>query len=108
MAYVECGMPAVPVPEPPDRRVVASGLGGSRGGLSGLVRRLFPPREEETQAQEQVGQHPGSGGHRRADLIVRLGNRPAWRAGDAAKVAVDHTRLMIFTTEGARIDKPQR
>jgi multiple sugar transport system ATP-binding protein len=108
MAYVECGMPAVPVPEPPDRRVASSGLVSGRGGLGGLVRRLFSPREEEAQTQEQVGQHPGTGGHRRADLIVRLGNRPAWRAGDAAKVAVDHTRLMIFTTEGARIDKPQR
>ncbi len=107
LAYVECGMPPVPVPEPPDRRVHVNGLSRERVGLGGLVRRLFSQREEEEREQEQE-QHPGSGGHRRADLIVRLGNRPAWRAGDAAKVAVDHTRLMVFTPDGTRIDRPPR
>ena len=55
-----------------------------------------------------MGQNVGSGTHRRADIIVRLGGRPVWRAGEAAKVAVDHARLMIFTPEGARIDPPRR
>ena len=70
--------------------------------------RLFSQREEEREQQEQVGQNVGSGTHRRSDIIVRLGGRPAWRAGEPAKVAVDQARLMIFTPDGGRIDPPRR
>ncbi|NUP76411.1 MAG: ATP-binding cassette domain-containing protein [Nonomuraea sp.] len=108
LAYLECGMPAVPVPEPPDPRTRINGERNGAGGLTGMVRRLFSQREEEREEQEQVGQNVGSGFHRRSDLIVRLGNRPMWRAGDAAKVAVDLSRLMIFTLDGTRIDPPRR
>ncbi|MDX3105726.1 ABC transporter ATP-binding protein [Nonomuraea angiospora] len=109
LAYLECGVPAVPVPEPPDPRQRSNANKNGSGKLSGLVRRLFSAqREEEHQEQEQVGQHPNSGIHRRSDLIVRLGNRPVWRAGDAAKVAIDLSRIMIFTLDGARIDPPRR
>ena len=107
LAYVECGVPAVPVPEPPVKPDLRNGRRDASGGFGTMVRRLFPHRAEP-QEQEQVGQNPGSGIHRRADLIVRLGGRPVWRTGDAAKVGVDPTRLMIFTTEGARIDPPRR
>ncbi|MEU4233699.1 ATP-binding cassette domain-containing protein [Nonomuraea sp. NPDC026600] len=108
LAYIECGMPAVPVPEPPDRRAKVNGDKNGSGGLGGLVRRLFSQREEEREQQEQVGQNVGSGTHRRSDIIVRLGGRPVWRAGEPAKVAVDQARLMIFTPDGARIDPPRR
>ncbi|MEU1721470.1 ATP-binding cassette domain-containing protein [Nonomuraea sp. NPDC005692] len=108
LAYLECGMPAVPVPEPPDPRARLNGERNGGGGLTGMVRRLFSQRPQEHEEQEQVGQNVGSGFHRRSDLIVRLGNRPMWRAGDAAKVAVDLSRLMIFTLDGARIDPPRR
>ncbi|MFC4008805.1 ABC transporter ATP-binding protein [Nonomuraea purpurea] len=108
LAYLSCGIPAVPVPEPPDQRGRAGGDKTGSGRLSGLVRRLFPARHQEPQEQEQVGQHPSSGVHRRSDLIIRLGNRPVWRTGDAAKVGVDLARLMIFTPDGARIDPPRR
>ncbi|MBE1593195.1 ABC transporter ATP-binding protein [Nonomuraea angiospora] len=109
LAYLECGVPAVPVPEPPDPRQRSNANKNGSGKLSGLVRRIFSAqREEEHQEQEQVGQHPNSGIHRRSDLIVRLGNRPVWRAGDAAKVAIDLSRIMIFTLDGARIDPPRR
>ncbi|GGT35684.1 ABC transporter ATP-binding protein [Nonomuraea spiralis] len=108
LAYLECGMPAVPVPEPPDPRARMNGERNGAGGLTGMVRRLFSQRNEEREEQEQVGQNVGSGFHRRSDLIVRLGNRPMWRAGDAAKVAVDLSRLMIFTLDGTRIDPPRR
>jgi multiple sugar transport system ATP-binding protein len=109
LAYLEGGMPAVPVPEPPDPRGRrANGGKNGAGKLSGLVRRLFPRQEQEWQEQEQVGAHANSGIHRRSDLIVRLGNRPIWRAGDAAKVGVDLSRIMIFTMDGARIDPPRR
>ncbi|MEU5861450.1 MULTISPECIES: ATP-binding cassette domain-containing protein [unclassified Nonomuraea] len=108
LAYLECGMPAVPVPEPPDPRARVNAERDGAGGLSGMVRRLFSQRAPEHEEQEQVGQNVGSGFHRRSDLIVRLGNRPMWRAGDAAKVAVDLSRLMIFTLDGARIDPPRR
>ncbi|SDJ76880.1 ABC transporter ATP-binding protein [Nonomuraea jiangxiensis] len=108
LAYLECGMPSVPVPEPPDpNRRVNGGTNGS-GKVSGLMRRLFSGQPEERPAQEQVGQNPNSGIHRRSDLVIRLGNRPVWRAGDAAKVAVDLSRVMIFTVDGARIDPPRR
>jgi multiple sugar transport system ATP-binding protein len=106
LAYLECGMP-----EPPDPRQRRRSNGGSAGGgrLTGLVRRLLSREEEEWQEQERVGQHPnGSGVHRRSDLIVRLGGRPIWRQGDPAKVAVDLSRIMIFTLDGARIDPPRR
>ncbi|WP_431908245.1 ABC transporter ATP-binding protein [Nonomuraea jabiensis] len=109
LAYLECGVPAVPVPEPPDPRQRSNANKNGSGKLSGLVRRIFSSqREEEHQEQEQVGQHPNSGIHRRSDLIVRLGNRPVWRTGDAAKVAIDLSRIMIFTLDGARIDPPRR
>ncbi|MFF4614962.1 ABC transporter ATP-binding protein [Nonomuraea jabiensis] len=109
LAYLECGVPAVPVPEPPDPRQRSNGNKNGAGKLSGLVRRIFSSqRDEEHQEQEQVGQHPNSGIHRRSDLIVRLGNRPVWRTGDAAKVAIDLSRIMIFTLDGARIDPPRR
>ncbi|MEU8322123.1 ATP-binding cassette domain-containing protein [Nonomuraea sp. NPDC048881] len=108
LAYLECGMPAMPVPEPPDPRARLNGERNGAGGLTGMVRRLFSQRAPEHEEQEQVGQNVGSGFHRRSDLIVRLGNRPMWRAGDAAKVAVDLSRLMIFTLDGARIDPPRR
>ncbi|MBT2232592.1 ABC transporter ATP-binding protein [Nonomuraea sp. NEAU-A123] len=108
LAYIECGMPAVPVPEPPDRRAKVNGDKTGSGGLGGLVRRLFSTRDEEREQQEQVGQNVGSGTHRRSDIIVRLGGRPVWRAGEPARVAVDQARLMIFTPDGARIDPPRR
>ncbi|MFI7699895.1 ABC transporter ATP-binding protein [Nonomuraea sp. NPDC049480] len=108
LAYLECGMPPVPVPEPPDRSGRLNGAKNGSGKLSGLMRRMFSPPKEEPQEQERVGQNPNSGIHRRSDLIVRLGNRPVWRTGDAAKVAVDLSRLMIFTLDGARIDPPRR
>ncbi|MEV0389491.1 ATP-binding cassette domain-containing protein [Nonomuraea sp. NPDC050643] len=108
LAYLECGIPPVPVPEPPDPRGRVNGDKKGTGKVSGLVRRLFSQRKEEHQEQERVGQHPNSGVHRRSDLIIRLGNRPVWRAGDACKVAVDLSRIMIFTLDGARIDPPRR
>ncbi|HUR08598.1 MAG TPA: ATP-binding cassette domain-containing protein [Nonomuraea sp.] len=108
LAYIECGMPAVPVPEPPDRRAKLNGQKNGSAGLGGLVRRMFSQRDEEREQQEQVGQNVGSGTHRRSDIIVRLGGRPVWRAGEPAKVAVDQARLMIFTPDGARIDPPRR
>ncbi|MEV6156378.1 ATP-binding cassette domain-containing protein [Nonomuraea sp. NPDC052129] len=107
LAYIECGVPAVPVPEPPDRRVQVNGRKNGSAGLGGLVRRMFSNREEREE-QEQVGQNVGSGIHRRSDIIVRLGGRPVWRAGEPAKVAIDQSRLMIFTPDGARIDPPRR
>ncbi|MFC5829711.1 ABC transporter ATP-binding protein [Nonomuraea insulae] len=108
LAYLECGMPAAPVPEPPDPRVRTNGVKNGSGKVSGLVRRLFSHPQEERQEQEHVGQHVNSGIHRRSDLIIRLGGRPVWRAGDAAKVGVDLSRIMIFTSDGARIDPPRR
>lgn len=106
LAYVECGTPGVPVPEPPDPRANANGPDGDGGGLGTFLRKLFAggtaPAEELEPEQE------GSGNHRRTDLIVRLGVRPAWRVNDAAKVAVDVSRLMVFTPEGTRIDAPRR
>ncbi|MFI7441690.1 ABC transporter ATP-binding protein [Nonomuraea indica] len=106
LGYIECGMPAVPVPEPPDPRIRAAAQDGP-GRLAGMVRRLFGTREEREE-QEQTGQHPGSGTHRRADLIVRMGGRPVWRANDAAKVGVDLSRVMLFRPDGSRIDTPRR
>jgi multiple sugar transport system ATP-binding protein len=107
LAYLECGMPSAPVPEPPERSRRVNGHKNGSGKLSAMMRRMFSPPKEEPQEQERVGS-PNSGIHRRSDLIVRLGNRPVWRVGDAAKVAVDLSRLMIFTLDGARIDPPRR
>ncbi|MGV9310039.1 ABC transporter ATP-binding protein [Nonomuraea sp. NPDC003727] len=108
LAYVECGVPGVAVPEPPDPRRNANGRDQGGGGLRGMMRRLLGPVEEDHADQEQVGHTMRDGSHRRADLIVRLGVRPAWRTGDAAKIGVDVSRLMLFTMDGARIDPPRR
>ncbi|MEV2270722.1 ABC transporter ATP-binding protein [Nonomuraea africana] len=108
LAYVECGVPAVAVPEPPDPRRNTGGREGEGGGLRGKVRRMFASAPAEHAQQEQVGHNLRDGHHRRADLIVRLGVRPAWRTGDAAKIGVDVTRLMLFKPDGSRIDPPRR
>ncbi|GAA2646301.1 ABC transporter ATP-binding protein [Nonomuraea recticatena] len=108
LAYVECGVPAVAVPEPPDPRQNAHGNEGGGGGLRAMVRRMFGSEPDEHAQQEQVGHNLRDGHHRRADLIVRLGVRPAWRTGDAAKIGVDVTRLMLFRLDGSRIDPPRR
>jgi multiple sugar transport system ATP-binding protein len=104
LAYVEAGMPGVPVPEPPDRR--HHGVNGSSNGsrARALVRRLLSGPQED----EDPPPVTGSGSHRRADLIVRLGSRPTWRPGEHARVAVDLSKLLLFTPDGARIDPPRR
>ncbi|GAA1300751.1 sugar ABC transporter ATP-binding protein [Planotetraspora silvatica] len=106
LAYLESGIPAVGVPEPPDPRH-ANGDGQSGGRSRSVMRRLLSngPQEEQEDAPATPA---GSGTHRRADLIVRLGSRPVWRAGEHGRVAVDVSRLMLFTQSGARIDPPRR
>jgi multiple sugar transport system ATP-binding protein len=108
LAYIEVGIPAVPVPEPPNRRL--DGHDGTKhpnanGKARSMIRRLLGSREEH---EETIAAPSGSGTHRRADLIVRLGSRPAWRVGEHGRVAVDVSRLMLFTPSGARIDPPRR
>ncbi|WP_061288782.1 ABC transporter ATP-binding protein [Herbidospora cretacea] len=109
LAYVEAGIPSVHVPEPPDPRfALANGANGHSRARS-MMRRLFNSdiEADETPSGPQPGPN-GLGSHRRADLIVRLGARPSWRAGEHARVAVDVSRLMLFTHTGARIDPPRR
>ncbi|MCT9933360.1 ATP-binding cassette domain-containing protein [Planotetraspora sp. A-T 1434] len=107
MAYLEAGIPAVVVPEPPDpRHNLANGGQANGSGKARSVMRRLLNREEEEQAPPPAPS--GSGTHRRADLIVRLGNRPVWKAGEHGRVAVDVSRLMLFTQTGARIDPPRR
>ncbi|MET8053341.1 ABC transporter ATP-binding protein [Streptosporangium sp. NPDC005286] len=111
LAYVESGLTSVAVPEPPDPRRGTNGLGasplaGSR--VRSVLRRLIPGNLFDGDAEPQQEQEQVSGHHRRADLIVRLGSRPVWRAGESARVGVDVTRLMLFTMDGTRIDPPQR
>ncbi|WP_066361521.1 ABC transporter ATP-binding protein [Herbidospora mongoliensis] len=109
LAYVEAGIPSVPVPEPPDPRfAIANGTNG-HGKARSMMRRLFNSDVEADDTPS--GPQPaavGLGSHRRADLVVRLGARPSWRAGEHARVAVDVSRLMLFTHTGARIDPPRR
>ncbi|GAA3068702.1 ABC transporter ATP-binding protein [Streptosporangium carneum] len=108
LAYVESGIQSVAVPEPPDPRNNARALATSASGGRAMaaLRRLLPGRAAEPEAeqeQEQIG-----GTHRRADLIVRVGSRPVWRAGEPARVGVDASRLMLFAPDGSRIDPPHR
>ncbi|MET9070348.1 ABC transporter ATP-binding protein [Streptosporangium sandarakinum] len=109
LAYVESGIPSVAVPEPPDPRHKARDLAAATAGgrARAVIRRLLPGLAGEPEPDE-VEQEAGGGSHRRADLIVRLGARPVWRAGDPARVGVDASRLMLFATDGSRIDPPQR
>ncbi|MFC4062433.1 ABC transporter ATP-binding protein [Planomonospora corallina] len=109
LAYVETGIMSVSVPEPPDprqavRELAASGQGGR---IRSAMRRLLSGGEAGPEPQDQS--QDGSGGtHRRADLIVRIGSRPVWRAGEPARVGVDASRLLLFASDGSRIDPPQR
>ncbi len=110
LAYLEAGIPSVTVPEPPEPR------GGRANGSSGngdgktrsIMRRLFNSGGDEPEEDTTTPSAPGNGHHRRADLIVRLGSRPVWKAGQHGRVAVDVSRLMLFTMSGARIDPPRR
>ncbi|GAA3136446.1 ABC transporter ATP-binding protein [Planomonospora alba] len=109
LAYVETGITSVSVPEPPDPRLNARNLAaaGQGGRIRSVVRRLL--NGEDAHAEPQYQAQDGSAGtHRRADLIVRIGSRPVWRAGEPARVGVDASRLLLFTADGSRIDPPQR
>jgi multiple sugar transport system ATP-binding protein len=44
------------------------------------------------------------GGHRRANLLVRLGSPRGWAAGREVSVAVDVPRVFFFDLDGQRID----
>ncbi|GHH69635.1 sugar ABC transporter ATP-binding protein [Streptosporangium violaceochromogenes] len=108
LAHVESGIPSVDVPEPPDPRGRVNGAHGPaashpRGLIASAVRRLFPREAPVFEAEEEQ-----TGTHRRNDLIVRLGSRPVWRAGEPVRVGVDAARLMLFTPDGARVDPPSR
>ncbi|MBG0817699.1 ABC transporter ATP-binding protein [Planomonospora sp. ID82291] len=109
MAYVESGITSVSVPEPPDPRLHARGAdSAAQGGrIRAMMRRLLSSGEAEAEPQYQA-QDQSSGTHRRADLIVRVGSRPVWRAGEPARVGVDATRLLLFASDGSRIDPPHR
>ncbi|MEV5410435.1 ATP-binding cassette domain-containing protein [Thermopolyspora sp. NPDC052614] len=104
LAYLEAGLPAVPVPEPPDRRRHGDGAANGGSRAKALVRRLLSGTHEEPDPPPVNA----SGSHRRADLIVRLGSRPVWRAGEHARVSVDLAKMLLFTPDGARIDPPRR
>ena len=104
LAYLEAGLPAVPVPEPPDPRAHANGGHGEGSRAKALLRRLLLGRQEAPEPPPATS----SGTHRRADLIVRLGSRPVWRAGDHARVAVDMSKILLFKVDGTRIDPPRR
>ncbi|GAA5069625.1 multiple sugar transport system ATP-binding protein [Thermocatellispora tengchongensis] len=110
LAYIEAGLPSVPVPEPPDpRQARAAANGGSAGSRArSMIRRLINGSAPEPEHDPTANGNGHSGSHRRADLIVRLGSRPVWRAGEYAKVGVDLNRIMLFTTDGNRIDPPRR
>ncbi|QSI48387.1 ATP-binding cassette domain-containing protein [Thermobispora bispora] len=104
LAFLEAGIPAVSVPQPPDQRRHL--MAGTTGKARSLIRRMLG-RENGAAAQPPSASAP-AGSHRRADLIVRLSSRPAWRVGEYARVAVDVAQLMLFTMDGARIDPPRR
>ncbi|MEW9529337.1 ABC transporter ATP-binding protein [Microbispora sp. NPDC049125] len=107
LAYLEAGIPAVVAPEPPDTRDGhVNGGSGLPGRARSVMRRLLNGNGQEEDPQAPPPSQMGT--HRRADLVVRLGNRPVWRAGDHGRVAVDVSRLMLFTQDGARIDPPRR
>jgi len=103
LAYLEAGLPAVPVPEPPDPRRHVNGANGSSKARR-LLRRLLVGEHEE----EDPPPPSSAGLHRRADLIVRLGSRPVWRAGEHARVTVDMSKVLLFTPDGFRVDPPRR
>ncbi|MGW4642482.1 ABC transporter ATP-binding protein [Sphaerisporangium sp. NPDC004334] len=114
LAYLEVGIPAVAAPEPRPAMVNghANGNGNGHaahgpGRVRTMMRRFISGGEGPPHAEENTPT-PGSGHHRRADIIVRLGARPVWRAGEIGRVAVDLSRLMLFTVQGNRIDPPRR
>jgi multiple sugar transport system ATP-binding protein len=107
LAYVEAGIPSVVAPEPPDLQAQGNGHHHAANGKArSMMRRLLNGGGEER--EETPPPVTDRGTHRRADLIVRLGARPVWRPGEHARVAVDVSRLMLFTSTGARIDPPRR
>ncbi|MFC6080626.1 ABC transporter ATP-binding protein [Sphaerisporangium aureirubrum] len=115
LAYLEVGIPAVSAPEPMPKLAngyvngYTNGNGNGHGTaarMRSMVRRLIGNGEPDP--AEDAPPITGSGHHRRSDLVVRLGGRPVWRAGEHGRVAVDLSRIMLFTTTGERIDPPRR
>jgi multiple sugar transport system ATP-binding protein len=51
-----------------------------------------------------LGSTPEPGGHRRANLLVRLGSPRGWAVGREVSVVVDVPRVFFFDMEGKRID----
>jgi multiple sugar transport system ATP-binding protein len=47
----------------------------------------------------------GQGGHRRANLLVRLSSPRGWTTGRDVQVAVDVPRVYFFDSDGRRIDR---
>src|SRR5690606_3087195 len=68
LAFLEAGIPAVSVPQPPDQRRHL--MAGTTGKARSLIRRMLG-RENGAAAQPPSASAP-AGSHRRADLIVRL------------------------------------
>jgi multiple sugar transport system ATP-binding protein len=89
-----------------------AGSGDGAGMLSGRVHSL-EFHGHEWLARLEMGLHlvdiglattPESGGHRRANLLVRLGSPRGWAAGREVSVAVDVPRVFFFDLSGRRID----
>jgi multiple sugar transport system ATP-binding protein len=86
--------------------------GDGAGTLNGRVHSL-EFHGHEWLARLEMGLHlvdiglastPESGGHRRANLLVRLGSPRGWAAGREVSVAVDVPRVFFFDMSGRRID----
>ncbi len=57
----------------------------------------------EPDLPDQRSESPG--GHRRADLVVRLDSPRGWAVGQVVSVEVDVPRLCLFNAAGQRIDQ---
>jgi multiple sugar transport system ATP-binding protein len=83
-------------------RVGSRPAGQAWSGMgSGPIQRLR--RAGDSVPPDQQGQ--GHGGHRRADIVVRLDSLHGWAVGQEVSVAVDVPHIYLFNADGQRIEQ---
>ncbi len=78
------------------------------GRFSAILSRLAagrPHRASTSTIEPAPSPHRTPGGHRRADIVMRLDSPRGWDVGQVVNVTVDVSRIYIFNADGERIDK---
>jgi multiple sugar transport system ATP-binding protein len=90
------------------RLLEADDVAAPPGRVSGILSRLAagrPRRASTITTDPAPSQHRAPGGHRRADIVMRLDSPRGWDVGQVVNVTVDVSSIYLFNADGERIDK---